>query len=234
MTVSLLAPEVATVSLLAPEVATVSFDHRPRGFNAGGKPGAGVWLVVSEEISKTSRNLSYFRGHEGREVVVGVSLAPRRTDPGGRVKGRQKTPSSSVSWIRPSWGRSVDNLAARPRSGDGLVARPRSGGGLAARPRSGDGLVALPRSGDGYLGTARLVAMVSGCGHEGRDVDDLGHPGGNGLVADGTDDTGGRVRAQSKTLLPRFPKTARVGVERPRLLPNRPQKPLQSVPGVIR
>ena len=58
VTVSLLAPEVATVSLLAPEVATVSFDHRPRGFNAGGEPRAGVWLVVSEEISKTSRNLS--------------------------------------------------------------------------------------------------------------------------------------------------------------------------------
>ena len=70
---------------------------------------------------------SYLRGHEGREVVVGASLAPRRTDPGGRVKGRQKTPSSSVSWIRPSWGRSVDDLAARPRSEDGLVARSRSG-----------------------------------------------------------------------------------------------------------
>ena len=43
-----IAPEVARVLLLAPEVVTVSlaepprFDHRHRGFNAGGEPGAGV------------------------------------------------------------------------------------------------------------------------------------------------------------------------------------------------
>ena len=52
-TVPLLAPEVATVSLLDPEVETVSLlDHRPRGFYAGGELGAGVWLVVSEELSR--------------------------------------------------------------------------------------------------------------------------------------------------------------------------------------
>ena len=84
------------------------------------------------------------------EVHIGASLAPRRTDPGGRVQGQCQT-------LLPRLPRS-----ARVGAGEATLLAPEVAAVLLLAPRSGDGLFARPLGAPLFCRVGNWIGSVRG------------------------------------------------------------------------